>query len=251
MPDYEVSSLKKGLQILNLLKDNRRLNLTDIAKEIEVNKTTVFRLLHTLEEMKYVIKMGKEYELHPMLFDGKPSFRETIKWSKLQTLCRLGEEVKKDVFVGTLDDEGTGIHVRQVYEAEMGQLVDRPLNGVVPACHTAAGKALLAELNRSEQLRIFEHIDPRQATGHAFTDPDLFVRHLDAIRQQGFATDYEELHAGVQCIAAPLFYGEKVVASIAVASARHEARNLTGKVIQAAKEITAEMNAYSKSAVRD
>ncbi|NIK69410.1 IclR family transcriptional regulator C-terminal domain-containing protein [Paenibacillus sp. BK720] len=250
MPGYEVSSLKKGLQMVDLLRERRRLNLTDISKAIAVNKTTVFRLLHTLEEMKYVIKLGKEYELHPRLFQERQSVRETIKWSKLQALCRLGEQAKKDVFAGTL--EGAAVMVRLAYEAETGQLADREITGPVPACQTAAGKAILAQLSRSEQLRLFTACEPGQATKHTFTDPDLFLRHLAVIKQQGFAADYEEYYPGLLCVASPVFCKDKAVASIAVADRldvmpKSETRSLTRKVINAAKEITRELNTYVSS----
>lgn len=251
MPGYEVSSLKKGLQILDLLKEQQRLNLTEISNRIEVNKSTVFRLLHTLEEMNYIIKLGRDYELHPMLFNDIQAVRRTIKWSKLQALGRLGAECGKDVFVGTL--HGPDVIVRQVYEANTGQMVDRETSGSVPAYQTAVGKVILAQLERSEQLELFTaSIDPQQITDQTFTDPDLFLRHLEVIKQQRYAADYEEFRKGVQCISSPVFSGNKVVASIAAADysdfmPKHEMRSLTRKVIYAAEEITKEINTYVNS----
>ncbi|WP_084411188.1 helix-turn-helix domain-containing protein [Paenibacillus glacialis] len=52
---YEISSLKKGLQILDLLKEKRYMKLIVISVQLELNKTTFFRLLHTL----------RRDELHP------------------------------------------------------------------------------------------------------------------------------------------------------------------------------------------
>ena len=48
MSKYEVSTLKKGLQILDLLQEEQFLTLTEITKALDLNKTTAFRLLSTL-----------------------------------------------------------------------------------------------------------------------------------------------------------------------------------------------------------
>ena len=56
MSKYEVSTLKKGLQILDLLQEEQFLTLTEITKALDLNKTTAFRLLSTLENMNYITK---------------------------------------------------------------------------------------------------------------------------------------------------------------------------------------------------
>lgn len=246
---YEVSSLKKGLHIVDLLREKRRLNLTEISKAIEVNKTTVFRLLHTLEEMNYIIKVGKDYELHPKLFTTGQASKRTVEWSKMQTLYRLGMVVGKDVFVGTL--EGPNVIVRQVYQAKTQQTIDQQTSGPAPAHQTALGKVMLAQLEPTEQLEIFSSRNPTKATNRTFTDPDLFLRHLDVIRQQGYAADYEEFHLGVHCIASPVYCGDKVIASISIADyidymPKKNMRSLTRKVIQASQKVTDEIKAFAK-----
>ena len=68
MSQYEVSTLKKGLQILELLKINWSLTLTEISEMLQLNKTTAFRLLSTLEGMEYVKKRDMYYELNSAMF---------------------------------------------------------------------------------------------------------------------------------------------------------------------------------------
>ncbi|GAA0135360.1 hypothetical protein YSY43_22000 [Paenibacillus sp. YSY-4.3] len=88
---YEVSSLKKGLQVLNLLRAKHALTLTEIAEELDMNKTTIFRLLHTLEEMNYVLKVDKYYrgQTGIFAFDSVPVAAVDVEWSKLQILYKL------------------------------------------------------------------------------------------------------------------------------------------------------------------
>lgn len=56
MSKYEVSTLKKGLQILELLHEEQFLTLTEITKALDIKKTTAFRLLSTLENMNDIKK---------------------------------------------------------------------------------------------------------------------------------------------------------------------------------------------------
>ena len=56
MSKYEVSTLKKGLQILDLLQEEQFLTLTEITKALNLNKTTAFRLLSTLGEYELYYK---------------------------------------------------------------------------------------------------------------------------------------------------------------------------------------------------
>ena len=72
---YEVSTLKKGLQILDLLQEKQFLTLTEIAKALDINKTTVFRLLSTLENMNYIIKKDKYFTWNEEKFHTDASER--------------------------------------------------------------------------------------------------------------------------------------------------------------------------------
>ncbi len=47
MDSYEVSTLKKGLLILDVLRQKHSLTLTEITEELSMNKTSVFRMLYT------------------------------------------------------------------------------------------------------------------------------------------------------------------------------------------------------------
>lgn len=55
MDSYEVSTLKKGLLILDVFRQKHSLTLTEIMEELSMNKTSVFRMLYTLEKMNYVL----------------------------------------------------------------------------------------------------------------------------------------------------------------------------------------------------
>lgn len=243
---YEVSSLRKGLQILDLLKEKQGLKLADISDHLGINKTTAFRLLFTLEEMNYIMKVGKVYELHPYLFAADHDSGQALNWSNLRTFYQLGVKVARNIFVGILD--GTSIVEHQVFHAGSKQMV-YVKKGTAPIHQSALGKALLANLGQTEQLELTEHLSLTRATEQTFTDPELFLRHLEVIQQQHYATDYEEFLEGMHCIACPIFYDQKVVASFSIADSagnmpKKTMRSLIPVMVKASHSITKELYAH-------
>ena len=61
MPDndkYILQSVASALDILDLLTSNEELSVPEIAKRTGLSKSSVFRLLATLEDRRYVRKTG-------------------------------------------------------------------------------------------------------------------------------------------------------------------------------------------------
>ena len=54
--NYIVSTIQKGINILNLFKIEHKLSFTDIQKVLKYNKSTLFRILYTLEKNQYLSK---------------------------------------------------------------------------------------------------------------------------------------------------------------------------------------------------
>ena len=49
-----IKSVKKVFDILKLLKNHHRLSLIEVARELQIPKTTVFNIMSSLEEMAVV-----------------------------------------------------------------------------------------------------------------------------------------------------------------------------------------------------
>lgn len=56
MDQYEVATLKKGLHILDALQQGEPMRLTEIMHRFNLNKSTTFRLLYTLELTGFIQK---------------------------------------------------------------------------------------------------------------------------------------------------------------------------------------------------
>jgi IclR family KDG regulon transcriptional repressor len=245
MSNYEVSTLKKGLQILDLLKINRSLTLTEISEMLQLHKTTTFRLLNTLETMAYIQKRDKYFELNNGKFLSINERQITINWTTLRSPYRLGLSVEESVYIGTLD--GTDLVVQQMIKPPFKEPFHQEIGNRSPVHHSALGKVILAHLKPTEQKKLFSLLSFTQATDHTFIDENLFFYHLEVIKKQGFALDDEERFLGIRCIAAPVFRDNQVIAAVAIAGPNERMkksllRSLTRKVIANSKKITNELN---------
>ena len=244
MSKYEVSTLKKGLQILDLLQEEQFLTLTEITKALDLNKTTAFRLLSTLENMNYIMKKDNYFTWNDEKFRMDGSER-SIDWTELQTPYQLGVSAAEGVYIGVL--EGTDVVMKQMIKPPFTEPHHPEIGDRSPSHISALGKVILANLMPTEQQEAFSHLPFHQATDNTFVDMEMFSHHLEVIKQQGFAIDDEERFVGVRCIAAPVFHEDRVVAAVAIAGPIDKMkktllRGLTNKVIAVSKEITKELN---------
>lgn len=115
----------------------------------------------------------------------------------------------------------------------------------------ATGKLLLALA--SEELRsTYLAANPlERLTDRTICDPGALAEELEGIRRQGFATDVEEFHAGVSCVAAPLLEDGIVIATFTVsAPAERFARrrdDLLAAVLSAATDARAAARGLAES----
>ncbi|MDW0118310.1 IclR family transcriptional regulator [Sporosarcina thermotolerans] len=243
MSKYEVSTLKKGLQILDILQERKFLTLTEISKALDLNKTTVFRLLSTLESMNYVIKNDNYFVRNDKKFQVN-GCESSINWTELQAPYQLGVNEAEGVYIGVL--EGTDVVMKQMIKPPFTEPYHPEIGNRSPSHISALGKVILENLIPTEQQETFSQLPFHQATDNTFVDIEMFSHHLDVIKQQGFAIDDEERFIGVRCIAAPVFHENRVVAAVAIAGPIDKMkktllRGLTNKVLTVSKEISKEL----------
>ena len=67
---YKISTLEKGLQVIELLARNKSLSVTEVANELGQNRSASHRFLATLHELGYVHKDSRSrYRLSLKLFE--------------------------------------------------------------------------------------------------------------------------------------------------------------------------------------
>ncbi|UHA72457.1 IclR family transcriptional regulator [Paenibacillus sp. 481] len=216
MGQYEVATLKKGLQILELIKQQEALTLTEITNTLDLNKSTAFRLLATLAEMDYVYKFQNQFHLNHKMFCGHFERRADFDWVSLKSVYKLAKKLGQSVYIGKMDE--TNLVMTQVLHAPFTVPAQEEIGNRSRLHQSALGKVILANLPLSTQQKWLQKLSFVKATENTFEDLQLFMHHLKVIEKQGYAFDDEERVVGIRCIAVPLFKQEQVIAAVAIAA---------------------------------
>ena len=197
----------------------RAVAFADLARALPFARSTVHRILYSLEKLGYVQKdeIRSRYELAPKFLElTAPAnhFRrlQSISRSVMQQLLlRFGETIN----LGVLEDnQVTYIEVLQSPSALRIAAVPGERN---PVHCTALGKAMLAFLPENEIDKLFEHNPLIRRTPKTITQKKHLLEHLSSVRERAVALDMEENVTGVICIASPIFDQQgKVIAGISL-----------------------------------
>lgn len=216
---YTIESLQRGLQVLSLFtRETPSLSLTEIKEAADLNKTTAFRIISTLEAAGYLVRNPKTKRYRPSLkvlqlgFTAVSSleFRDIAR----PYLQQLSQDVDETVSLSVLD----GLDVVYVDRIRRKQIVGVILGigSRIPAQCGSMGKVMLAHLPPEELTqRLNNSLAP--CTPHTIIDKAAFAKELGQVREQGYALNDEELEIGLRAVAAPIWdHTNQVVAAINV-----------------------------------
>lgn len=227
--------------------------LRDLTERLGWNKTTVFRLVRTLQESGAVREVSPHgYALGPtMIRIGQAALHAlqlpVVARPHLERLHSLTGETSN---LAILNDDQIVI-VQRVEGREILGLQLRS-GSVLPSYCTSVGLVLLAGLPDEEVKRrladcAFEARGPK-----SIRSMRELTERLSKVRAQGYAINDEELAAGHRAAAAPVLNHEyEIVAAINVSAplarkSRNELmKELVPVLLEAAQAISAELGAES------
>lgn len=225
-------SLARALQILGELADEPR-GLDELSETLGVHKTTVLRLLRTLESERFVARDDRHrYSLGSRLFElGSASLEQhRIREVALPHLQELGRTIGGQA-VHLAAFEGVGaVYIAKIESTSAVRMYSR-VGLPAPLHATAVGKVLAAGLSPGRLEQALTANDFHPFTEHTITTAADYRTELDRVRAQGWAPDCEEHEDFVNCIAAPVHDSRGQV--IAAASISVPELSLTRDEVQA------------------
>lgn len=248
---YEIGAISKACLLIETLSTQRSWELTDLCKAVGMPKTTVHRMLLTLEDNGYVVqeKQRGEYCLSFKLFSiGSRMMQHSSFVDIARPYCReLLEAVDETVNLCVV----SGIEMLVVDKQVTSQMLrqDSIIGSSFPLFQSASGKIFLAFADEAETKKVLALIkEQRSSMNSEQVMRDLYAE-LEKVRQTGLAYDYEEVFKGVRCTAAPIYdFQDKLVAtiSISVPTARLNKKanaNIETHILQAARKISQRLGA--------
>ena len=202
----KVPALEKGFTILSLLaKAKEPMGVSDIAKSLNYNKSTVYNIVHTLAHQK-------------ILENGSGSkFRLGIQFYLLARSARLGSEIistihsyleminretKLSAFLGTRS--GLDAIIVDKVDSAFDIKISSEIGMRLPLLAGAGGKVLLSQLPEDELDTILSKNELKKFTPFTCADPIKFKEMIQTVRKEGIAFDREEYIEGIQALAVPI-----------------------------------------------
>ena len=205
-PYFQVSTLGKGLDVLDLLADKGSLSVSGAAKYLGINRASAHRFLATLQQWGYVRKdIDGLYGLSLKLFElgQKAVGRLEIVNVSRPYLQELSDLYHETVNLGHWENQEI-LHIDKINSPEILRM-DQPIGGRAPVYCTALGKAILSALPESELERYLTNVKFKRFTKNTATSCESLVKELIKCRRQGYAIDNEELVRGLRCVASAVY----------------------------------------------
>jgi len=249
---YFVKSLARGLTILETIANSERsLSLTEIASAVELDKSTTFGFLSTLEDLGYLERNPKSKLYRPGLKVLNLGFaylnsRGIIQIAK-PYLKALSDEAGARTDISLRD--GKEIVTVAIERAPRIMDIGTRVGSRLPVHCTSSGKAQLIDLCHDELVNLLGE-GPYPVWGpNTLTTPDASFADLDQARQRGYAIGDDEVAAGLRAASAPIRDREgRIVAAICASMpsaliSRHEMEAVVApKVVFTAGQISAALS---------
>lgn len=198
---------ERTLAILELLGQHRLgLNLSEIARDLDLPINTVSRIATTLQQCGYLQRRedDKRFVLTHKLFDlTRPHVREkslvlcaldALKWLRDST----GETTQ------LLAHANHKVTILEQCVSSQPIKVSSTIGLQVPMFSCAPGKAILSALPQSELDSYFASVTLKSYTPNTLATRPALESDLLKSRQRGYAIELAEGLEGIHCIAAPI-----------------------------------------------
>jgi DNA-binding IclR family transcriptional regulator len=209
-------AIEKALTLLGALGTGRTAEpLSGLASRTSMPKSTVCRILKTMETQGFVARKGQLYCLGPRMGElgrqAEVSAHNDLRTISLGVLERLFVDVRTTVHLAALN--GSEILVLEKITAPGAGRIPTRVGSTVPAACTAVGKAHLAYADPRTLEAAMRGIVPAPTARSSRCMADLLTR-LAEVRRSGIAVDQEEFRPGITCVAAPVLLRGQPIAAI-------------------------------------
>ncbi|MGI6225883.1 MAG: IclR family transcriptional regulator [Peptococcales bacterium] len=245
-----VRSVEKALDIILAFSEDRtQLSLLEICKLINMPKSTVYRLLTTLQNRGFIENnsITGKYQLGPPF----------IRLSNIALKNYDLKEVALPVMVELRDKTGETINLYAKRNSERVCIEQveglhnlrrfSAIGDVLPLYCGASGKLLLAFQPEEEIDKVVKETGLKSWTENTITDYPAFKLELKKIRDQGFAFSTSERELGVTSVAAPIRdHSGATVAALSISGpdvrfTQENLKNYQSLVTDSAKKISLDL----------
>ncbi len=207
----------KALGLLELLgRSSKPLRLNELTEQADLPKSSVFRILYTLEAAGYILR--DESGSYRVAADARPwvegSFVKDLVGVATPVMAALRRKFHETVSLSVLFNN----HIETVAVVESPQLIRmaNTVGRIIPPHASSMGKSITAFQDEKRREMLLRSYGLQRFTRHTIVDEEDLGRELDRIRKRGWSEDAEESTDEGCCFGAPIFVGDEVRAALSV-----------------------------------
>ncbi|WP_138189653.1 IclR family transcriptional regulator [Paenibacillus alvei] len=207
-----VRAVERALDILMCFANERDISLTELATRVGLNKSTVHRLMTTLEDRGFVLKNGDKYRLGYRVWELAANLTQVDDPAQL---LQPEMELLRDQL-----DETVSLYVKdgndriRIQAVQSNQAIRRvaPVGVRLPLFVGASSKVLLAFAETHELEAAL-----RDSRWPSSIDKDGYMKQLEEVRRLGYAVSLEERELGAAAVSVPIMdRNQRLVAALSV-----------------------------------
>lgn len=203
-----IAVIEKAISILEYLTTRPNgASLAGISKNVDINKSTVHRILQTFKQYNYVVqepttgyyKLGPrlfifssfiaDFDLSMFLLPYMQEFSDVTGYSTNLSLLENSSSITVETYVPTTN---SSIKI----EAEKG------FKSQLYCC--ASGKVFLSGFSENELTRYLSSTKLEPVTCHTITDPNILREDIKRVQQNGYAVENMENEDNIISLASPI-----------------------------------------------
>lgn len=182
------------------------IKLAEIAATTQLHKNTVFTILQSLEQLRFVsrdsatrcYRIGARFFELAKVAEGRMPVADTARPVMYKLLALTNESVSIAV-PGTF-----AAIIVSTLESTFGVRGARHQGQHAPFHASAVGKAMLAHMPDTACASILDHTGLKKSTRNSITDRESLQRELKQVRARGYAISLEEEEVGANAVGAPI-----------------------------------------------
>ena len=214
-PKNYVASVGKAFAVLkSFTSEAFELTLSEVAARADLDRGTAFRLIQTLIELGYLqaVPQSRRFRLGVACLDlGYTVLSHGSLRTIVEPLLRdLVPDAGDAASLGILDG-GDVIYLARVSAGLDRYKMDRRPGTRIPAYSAALGHAMLAHLQRDEQIARLESRPRVKLSERTLTDLDALLTRLDQVKKKGHAVSDGENAYGLRTLATPILGAQGLV----------------------------------------
>ena len=241
-----VNTVLKSIQILDELSAGQTLGASELARILNLPKSSVFAILETLASRKVVEKNSQtgKYHLGIKLIELGNCAQAGLDLCRIAAPFLQGLNLRFDetVHLTVLDDDEV-LYIDCIESKR--RLRTYSVIGVrAPLYCTSVGKSILAFKSEVEIERIVERKGLAPFTVHTISTKEKLLAEVARIRAEGYAIDDMEHEEHLRCLGAPIFdaHGD---AFAAISLSGPAERNTLARIREMAPVVMAAANEIS------